>query len=135
MGETPVVAGQRLFQDLGCVTCHRADSGARGPRLDGLFGSPVRLSDGQTVTADESYVRESILSPAARIVAGYQPIMPTYQGLVSEEAVMQLVAYVQSLGPADSGGAPADPLREAEPGLAASPAPLVSARPGQEAQR
>jgi cytochrome c oxidase subunit II len=94
---TPVAAGARLFQDLGCVTCHRADSGARGPRLDGLFGKPVRLASGGTVAADEAYLRESIVNPAGRVVAGYQPIMPTYQGLVAEEGLMQLIAYIKSL--------------------------------------
>ena len=122
---TPVVAGQRLFQDLGCVTCHRPDSAGRGPRLEGLFGNPVTLSDGRTITADESYVRESILNPAGQLVAGYQPIMPTYQGLVSEEGVMHLVAYIQSLGPA------AAPPAATAPGTAAAPAAgLVPAPPG-----
>src|SRR5688500_2615244 len=63
---SPVAAGQRLFQDLGCVTCHRPDSAGRGPRLEGLFGHPVRLADGGTLLADESYVREAILNPASR---------------------------------------------------------------------
>jgi len=91
-------AGEKLFQDLGCVTCHRSDSEGRGPRIAGLFGSQVRLANGATVTADEGYLRESIVNPAGKIVAGYQPIMPTYQGLVAEEGIMQLVAYIQSLG-------------------------------------
>jgi len=96
-------AGEKLFQDLACVTCHRGDSGARGPALDGLFGRSVALADGGTAAADETYIRESIVTPSARVVAGYQPIMPTYQGLVSEEQLIQLVAYVRSLkakGPA-----------------------------------
>jgi cytochrome c oxidase subunit 2 len=92
-------AGQKLFQDLACITCHRADSGARGPDLEGLFGKPVKLASGETVTADEAYVRESIVAPGAKIVAGYQPIMPTFQGLVSEEGMMQLIAYMQTLKP------------------------------------
>jgi cytochrome c oxidase subunit II len=90
-------AGEKLFQDLACVTCHKADSGARGPNLAGVFGRPVPLFDGSTVTADETYIRESIVAPSARVVAGYQPIMPTYQGLVTEEQLLQLVAYVRSL--------------------------------------
>jgi cytochrome c oxidase subunit 2 len=95
--QTPVAAGEKLFKDLACVTCHRGDSGARGPSLTGLFGRPVRLADGSSVTADETYLRESIVAPAAKVVAGYQPIMPTFQGMVSEEQLMQLVAYVKSL--------------------------------------
>ena len=91
-------AGERKFQELGCVTCHRGDTGGRGPNLNGLAGPQVKLAGGGTVTADESYIRESIVSPSAKIVAGYQPIMPAYQGLVTEEALTHLVAYVQSLG-------------------------------------
>jgi cytochrome c oxidase subunit 2 len=100
-------AGQKLFEDLACVTCHRADATGRGPVLDGLLGKPVKLTSGATVTADEDYIRESIVTPSAKVVAGYQPIMPTYQGLVSEEGLMQLVAYVQSLkGPEPGGSKP-----------------------------
>jgi cytochrome c oxidase subunit 2 len=96
-GQSLAGAGQLLFQDLGCGTCHRPDSLARGPNLEGLFGNPVRLADGRTITADETYIRESIVTPSAKVVNGFQPIMPTYQGLVAEEGLMQLVAYVRSL--------------------------------------
>jgi cytochrome c oxidase subunit 2 len=103
-------AGEKLFADLACVTCHRADTGARGPDLVGLFGRPVKLVGGETVTADESYIRESIVTPAARVVLGYQPIMPTFQGLVSDEQLLQLVAYVQSLkAPEATAAAPPAP--------------------------
>jgi cytochrome c oxidase subunit 2 len=107
-------AGEKLFQDLACVTCHKADSGARGPNLTGLYGRPVALFDGSTVTADETYLRESIVAPSAKIVAGYQPIMPTFQGLVTEEQLLQLVAYVRSLEgtvvpPVPAAAAPAAP--------------------------
>ncbi len=90
-------AGGKLFADLACNTCHRADTQGRGPVLDGLFGRQVALQDGSTVTADEAYVRESILTPSAKIVAGFQPIMPTFQGLVTEEQLLQLIEYVKSL--------------------------------------
>jgi cytochrome c oxidase subunit 2 len=90
--------GAQLFQQLGCATCHRSDTQGRGPNLNGVFGKPVLLSDGRTVTADENYIRESILNPGAKIVGGYQPIMPSFQGQVSEESLMALVAYVKSLG-------------------------------------
>ncbi|PYQ15681.1 MAG: cytochrome c oxidase subunit II [Acidobacteria bacterium] len=103
-GTSLAAAGEKLFQDLACITCHRSDSEGRGPRLEGVFGHPVSLASGERVMADEAYVRESIVNPAARVVAGYQPVMPTYQGLVSEEGLMQLVAYIQSLGgPATAG--------------------------------
>jgi len=92
-------AGQKLFTDLACVTCHRDDSGGRGPSLKGLFGTTVRLQTGASVKADENYLRESIMSPQAKIVEGYQPLMPTFQGLVSEEQLMQLLAYIKSIGP------------------------------------
>ena len=95
--ESPSAAGEKLFTDLNCVTCHRPDSAGRGPVLVGIFGKPVKLATGDSVVADESYVRESILNPAARVVAGYQPVMPTYQGQVSEEQLIALVAYVKSL--------------------------------------
>ncbi|HLJ86473.1 MAG TPA: cytochrome c oxidase subunit II [Candidatus Angelobacter sp.] len=89
--------GEKLFQELGCITCHRADSGARGPNLTGLYGRPVRLNDGRTVIADNNYIRESILNPNIKIVSGFQPIMPTFQGVVSEEGLIQLVKYIETL--------------------------------------
>jgi len=122
-GQSLAGAGQKLFQEMGCSTCHRADSLARGPNLDGVFGSTVQLEGGATLTADETYVRESIVTPSARVVAGYQPIMPTYQGLIGEESLMQLVAYIRSLN--DKAGAA--PAGHAAP--AASPAPAAPARP------
>jgi cytochrome c oxidase subunit 2 len=107
-GTSLAAAGERLFQDLACITCHRADTEGRGPKLEGVFGHPVTLASGERVMADEAYIRESIVNPAAKVVAGYQPVMPTYQGLVSEEGLMQLVAYIQSLGgPAPGGPGPA----------------------------
>ena len=90
-------AGQKLFGDLACNTCHRPDAQGRGPVLDGLFGKTVSLQSGDTIVADEAYVRESILNPSAKITAGYQPIMPTFQGLVSEEQLLELIEYVKSL--------------------------------------
>jgi cytochrome c oxidase subunit 2 len=90
-------AGQKLFNELACNTCHRPDAQGRGPVLDGLLGKTVALQSGDTVVADEAYLRESILNPSAKITAGYQPIMPTFQGLVSEEQLLQLIEYVKSL--------------------------------------
>src|SRR5271168_3259600 len=89
--------GQNIFQQLGCPTCHRSDVKGRGPNLVGVFGKPVLLEDGRTVVADENYIRESILSPSAKVVKGFKPIMPVFQGLVSEEQLTELVAYVKSL--------------------------------------
>src|SRR5713226_6605474 len=89
--------GEKVFAELGCATCHRSDAQGRGPNLQGLFGKPVRLQDGRTVVADENYIRESILDPGAKIVNGYKPVMPTFQGLLSEEQLNALVAYLKSL--------------------------------------
>jgi cytochrome c oxidase subunit 2 len=72
----------------------------RGPNLQGVFGKPVQLEDGRTVTADENYLRECILDPGTKRVKGFQPIMPTFQGLVSEEQVNALVAYIKSIAAA-----------------------------------
>ena len=105
--------GEKLFGDLACNTCHRPDSRGRGPVLDNLFGHPVQLHDGTTVTADENYLRESILQPAAKITAGFQPVMPAFQGLVTEEQLLALIEYVKSL----STGPQAEPAR---PGAAAA---------------
>jgi cytochrome c oxidase subunit 2 len=90
-------AGEKLFQQHGCAACHVAAGTGPGPSLSGLFGKPVKLAAGQTVTADESYIRESILIPQAKIVAGYPPIMPAFKGVLTEEQVGQLLAYVKSL--------------------------------------
>ena len=97
-GESPVAAGERLFQQLGCQSCHRPDAVGRGPSLQGLFGQTQRLQSGASIVVDEAYVRESILLPNAKIVAGYTPIMPTFQGQISEEGLLQIIAYIRSLG-------------------------------------
>ncbi len=89
--------GAKLFASLACNTCHRPDAQGRGPVLEGLFGKTVTLQSGETITVDEAYVRESILNPAAKIAAGFQPIMPTFQGLVTEEQLLELIEYVKSL--------------------------------------
>jgi len=125
-------AGERKFQELGCVTCHRGDTEGRGPSLQGLFGRQVALADGGTIAADEGYIRESIVNPAAKIVAGYQPIMPAYQGLVTEEGLMHLVAYVQSLGGGAASGATGGATAGAGGRPASQPAVTPSARPATE---
>lgn len=89
--------GRQQFEQRGCTSCHSGQPGALGPALAGLYGASVPLADGTTVIADETYLRESILNPHAKLVAGYSPIMPVYQGLLSEEQVMQIIAYIKSL--------------------------------------
>jgi len=121
-------SGNKLFQDLACVNCHKADGSGRGPTLVGLFNKTVELSGGGTVKADEAYIRESILNPAAKVVAGYQPIMPTFQGLVTEENVLQLVEYIKSLGPKPGSGAGAAPASQKKAGAATIP-PIPGSQP------
>ena len=89
--------GRKLFLKLQCVTCHSADSKARAPVLEELYLNQVPLEDGKTVWADETYLRESILYPDAKIVAGYKPIMPSYQGQVNEEGILELIAFIKAL--------------------------------------
>jgi len=95
--ENPVTAGEKLFAERACITCHLADGTGRAPSLNGVYGDKVLLADGSVVTADETYLRESILAPAAKIVAGYQPVMPTFQGQLTEEQILDLLAYIKSL--------------------------------------
>ncbi len=98
-------AGEKLFEGLACNNCHHPDGSGRCPTLVGLFGKTVQLAGGGMVKADEAYIRESILRPQAKVVAGYQPIMPTFQGLVTEEDVLRLVEYIKSLGTKPEGSA------------------------------
>jgi cytochrome c oxidase subunit 2 len=110
--------GQKLFQQLGCATCHRFDTQGRGPNLIGVYGKPQVLDDGSTVMADDNYIRESILAPGAKVVQGFKPIMPSFNGVVGEEQLLSLVAYVKSLSQPDQ-RVPAQP---AQSPAAASPA-------------
>jgi len=119
--ESLASTGAKLFAQHACNTCHRPDSLARGPNLEGLFGKQVKLSDGRTIVADEAYIRESILNPAAKIVEGYQPIMPTFQGLIDEEGILQLTAYIKSLGKASAGSAAAGGTEILPPNNRAAP--------------
>jgi cytochrome c oxidase subunit 2 len=91
-------SGQALFQNYGCSGCHGENAAVNAPRLEGVFGKPVALQNGSTVTADENYIRESILNPNAKIVAGYPAVMPSFQGQISEEDLLELVNYIKSLG-------------------------------------
>jgi len=107
----PVTEGEKLFSQLACVTCHLSDGKGRGPSYNGVFGSKVKLADGTVVVADDAYIRESILVPNAKIVAGYAPVMPSFQGLVTEDQIIALTAYIKSMkdkpAPGHVGAAPA----------------------------
>lgn len=96
-GETPREAGAKLFASLRCDTCHSAQSGARGPDLTGRWGKEVQLRSGAPARFDPDYVRESILNPAAKLVKGFEPLMPSYSGQVSEEQLLALIAHIESL--------------------------------------
>ncbi|HXH27776.1 MAG TPA: cytochrome c, partial [Candidatus Polarisedimenticolia bacterium] len=96
--------GARLFEHYNCNTCHKP--GGRGPILTGLYGRTVRLTDGRTVVADEAYLRESILTPGAKITAGYRLLMPTFQGQLNETDVLDLIAYIKSLQAAEEAKKP-----------------------------
>jgi cytochrome c oxidase subunit 2 len=105
-GESPITgestsgaqAGEALFAKLNCSACHVAGAGHVAPSLDGLFGQSVTLDGGKTVIADEEYIRQSILFPHEKIVEGYEPVMPSFEGQVNEEEISSLVAYIKSLG-------------------------------------
>jgi len=120
--ETPEVAGARLFQEQRCNTCHMTN-GLMAPMLAGVFGSQVTLQGGEIITADENYLRESIVNPQAKIVNGYQPNMPTFQGQVSEDALLQLLAYIKSLSKSEAGA----------PGAAAAASSVVGTSEAQAA--
>jgi cytochrome c oxidase subunit II len=120
--ETLEAAGEKLFERFRCGSCHSGAQNARCPPLDGIYGRTVRLADGSTVIADDNYLRESIIDPTAKIVAGYRPEMPTYEPHkeeIGEEGIMQLVAYLKSLPaqgttPRGNGEAQNEAPREAE---------------------
>jgi cytochrome c oxidase subunit 2 len=96
--ESILRAGERLFHDRGCSGCHAPNSKFHAPLLEGLYRKPVPLADGTMVTADDQYLRDSILQPAKQISAGYDNIMPSFSGHLSEEEIMQLIAYLKAIG-------------------------------------
>lgn len=96
--ESIVRAGERLFHDRGCSGCHALNSQFHAPLLQGLYRNPVPLADGTMVTADDQYLRDSILQPGKQITAGYDNIMPSFAGHLTEEDLMQLIAYVKAIG-------------------------------------
>jgi len=133
--------GEQLFQKFACNTCHTGDSTGRGPILQGVYGSMVMLSDDSIVKADDNYVRESILNPTAKVVKGFQPIMPTFQGQVNEEDLIKLLAYVKSLGQTRTPVVPVESpssLRTSagsplNPGAGVPPQPSPATPPAQNA--
>jgi cytochrome c oxidase subunit II len=112
--------GAALFQQHACNTCHLDTGQGRGPSLKDIFGKPVELADGSTVIVDEAYIRESILNSQAKVVRGFQPLMPTFQGLISEEGLVALIEHVRSMSPT-APAAPAAPSPAAPPGATRQP--------------
>jgi cytochrome c oxidase subunit II len=105
-GESIEQTGAKIFQSSGCATCHVNDGTGLGPSLLGVYAHPVKLTTGETVTADDAYMRESIVLPKAKIVAGYSPIMPSFQGQLSEEQINDVLAYLRVLGQSQPSAAP-----------------------------
>lgn len=101
--------GEQLFQKYACATCHTNDATGRGPVLAGIVGKAVPLADGRSVVADDNYLRESILNPTAKVAAGFQPIMPAFQGQVSEEDLIRIIAFVKTMQPATNVAPPQQP--------------------------
>jgi cytochrome c oxidase subunit 2 len=89
--------GEKLFRSYGCSGCHAPQSSVHAPDLTGVFGRTVQLADGRAVTADEAYLRDSILLPQKDVVAGFMPIMPSFQGVVGDDDMVKLIAYLKSL--------------------------------------
>ena len=102
-GGTLAERGARLFDGLACNSCHLESGRGRGPSLNGIVGTTVELEDGSSATIDDAYLRESILNSQAKIVKGFTPLMPTFQGLISEENLVALIEHVKSLSPAQTG--------------------------------
>ncbi|MBI4851144.1 MAG: cytochrome c oxidase subunit II [Acidobacteria bacterium] len=119
-------AGQKLFKTMGCVNCHSAQSDIKGPNLEGIYGKQVRLQDGNTLIADERYLRESLLVPNAKLTEGFPANMPAYQGLITEEQILQLISYMRTLTPVVTSNTPSKastPVTQATPKPEATPAP------------
>jgi cytochrome c oxidase subunit 2 len=89
--------GERLFASMGCNACHSGNAAARGPNLAGVYGSKLQLTNGSQVLVNDAYLRDAILNPSQHVTAGYAPIMPTYQGQISEDGLIDLVEYIKNL--------------------------------------
>ena len=121
-GQTPVQQGKDLFENkLGCASCHAGGPDQRGAKLENIYGHDVKLVGGQTVKVTDEYIRNSILNPSSQVVEGFQPIMPTFKGQVTEEQLVSLVAYIKSLSGVTGSAATAAPTS-----TAASPTPAAN---------
>ncbi len=96
--ESMAAEGGKLFRQYHCSGCHGANSSVRAPMLDGIYGHSVALQSGAVVTADERYIRDSILLPQSQVAAGYEPVMPTFEGQINEGDLLKIIAYIKSIG-------------------------------------
>ncbi|HBR57920.1 MAG TPA: cytochrome c oxidase subunit II [Blastocatellia bacterium] len=126
-GQTPVEAGRDLFENrLGCASCHAGGPQQRGAKLEGIYGKEVKFVGGGTATVNDEYLRNSILNPGSQVVEGFQPIMPSFKGQVTEEQLISLVAYIKSLS-----GAEAAPAAPTVPAAANTAVPANTSGKGQ----
>jgi cytochrome c oxidase subunit II len=123
--KTPAEAGAQLFTSNACNNCHLDNNTGRGPSLQNLYGSEVKLADGSTGKVDDAYLHESILNPGAKVVAGYTNDMPTFQGLLTEEQVAMIIQYIKSKGPKQGAEPAATPVPAAQPGGAPASKPAA----------
>ena len=96
-GQSLAQNGERLFASMGCNSCHNGTAAARGPSLAGVYGSKLTLTDGRQILVDDAYLRNSILNPSEHVTAGFAPIMPTYQGQISEDGLIDLVEFIKNM--------------------------------------
>ena len=129
----PAEAGELLVQRKGCVQCHSLDGSANvGPTFRELFGHAVALKGGGEVTADENYIRQSILEPMADIVAGYEPVMPTYAGKLKDQEITAIIAYLKTISSLGGGGPQSSAAPHGDPADPADPAAATTATPAAE---
>ena len=96
-GQSLAQNGERLFASMGCNSCHNGTAAARGPSLAGVYGSKLTLTDGRQILVDDAYLRDAILNPSEHVTAGFSPIMPTYQGQISEDGLIDLVEFIKNM--------------------------------------
>ena len=96
-GQSLAQNGERLFASMGCNSCHNGSAAARGPSLAGVYGSKLTLTDGRQILVDDAYLRDAILNPSEHVTAGFSPIMPTYQGQISEDGLIDLVEFIKNM--------------------------------------
>ena len=96
-GQSLAQNGERLFASMGCNSCHNGTAASRGPSLAGVYGSKLTLTDGRQILVDDAYLRDAILNPSEHVTAGFAPIMPTYQGQISEDGLIDLVEFIKNM--------------------------------------